>query len=98
MCRKNTSAFWLAMLVIVSPAIGQVTTWTDSSGTFSVEAELVAATSEQATLRKADGKEIQVPLARLSQDSRKLVDAWNAKKSKQVGTGSVEISVIALCR
>jgi len=48
-------------------------TWTDSSGKFTIEAELVRAVDGVVTLKEADGSTIQVPIDRLSQADRDLV-------------------------
>jgi hypothetical protein len=45
-------------------------TWTDSSGTFKIEAKLVEHLGESIRLVRKDGKEITVPLARLSEADR----------------------------
>ena len=48
-------------------------TWTDASGKFTIEAELVRAVDGVVTLKKADGSTIDVPVDRLSQADRDLV-------------------------
>ncbi len=48
----------------------EVRTWSDKTGRFQVEAKLVAIGADQVRLRKADGREIEVPVHRLS-----LIDA-----------------------
>ena len=58
----------LLVLLAVSPAWAR--TWTDDTGQFSVEAELVEVKDGKAWLRKSDGKVIAVPLAKLSQSDR----------------------------
>ncbi|MEL6894940.1 MAG: thioredoxin-like domain-containing protein [Planctomycetota bacterium] len=48
--------------------------WSDSSGNFSVRATLVTVTSDQAVLRREDnGKEIRVPLRKLSEEDRSAI-------------------------
>lgn len=46
------------------------TSWTDSSGTKTVEAEFVKLNGVNLVLRKADGKEITLPLSKLDDKSR----------------------------
>ena len=54
---------------------GTYRTWTDNSGTFTVEAKYVGEEDDRVRLvRKTDGKEIKVPLARLSEADRKFVE------------------------
>jgi hypothetical protein len=48
-------------------------TWADVSGSFKVEAVYLGVSNELVTLRRADGREISVPLARLSLDDRKYI-------------------------
>jgi hypothetical protein len=58
----------------------QTRLWSDSSGSFSVEGELLFNRKGKATIRKLDGKEIEVPLIKLSADDRKFIkdngDPW----------------------
>jgi hypothetical protein len=49
-------------------------TWTDDSGTFTVEAKYAGNEGENVRLLRKDGKEIKVPLARLSEADRKFVE------------------------
>ena len=51
-------------LVVVLPALGRK--WTDSTGKFSVEAELVEIKDNKVVLKKSTGSVITVPIARLS--------------------------------
>ena len=78
MIRKNTRyrfalnvLQWFVILAVLQ--FGSATfaqqgtrTWTDNSGSFSVEAELVGINQTHATLKKPNGSMIQVPLNRLS--------------------------------
>lgn len=48
-------------------------TWTDASGSFTIEAEFVDCENSQVKLRKADGGELTVPLTKLSADDRAYV-------------------------
>ena len=56
----------------VDPLKG-VRTWTDASGTFTVEAELVERKDGKVTLKKSDGETIDVPIDKLSEADRKLL-------------------------
>ncbi len=56
----------------VDPLKG-VRTWTDASGTFTVEAELVERKDGKVTLKKSDGETIDVPIDQLSEADRKLL-------------------------
>ena len=58
----------LLLLLAVSPALARK--WTDTTGHFSVEAELVEVKDGKANLKKTDGTLIAVPLAKLSKADR----------------------------
>jgi len=45
-------------------------TWTDNTGTFSAEAKFVKRAMEKVTLEKRNGKRIELPMDRLSEDDR----------------------------
>lgn len=48
-------------------------TWTDASGKFTVEAELASFKDGKVRLRRADGKEMTLPIGKLSADDQKFV-------------------------
>jgi CubicO group peptidase (beta-lactamase class C family) len=80
--RKNGDAMKTLLLVILIGAMslaaaepGWARKWSDANGKFSVEAELVEVKADNVVLRKADGSEITVPLARLSQVDRRHLEA-----------------------
>lgn len=49
-------------------------TWQDATGKFSIEAKLLEVTEESVKLEKADGKQITVPLRKLSRDDLQYLD------------------------
>lgn len=51
--------------------------WSDTTGTFKIEAELVAVRGDKVVLEKTDGKIITVPLDKLSAADRKYLDGLN---------------------
>ncbi len=53
--------------------------WSDSSGSFKVEASFVRLEDKTAVLKRKDGKEVKVPLSRLSPEDRELAESF-AKK------------------
>ena len=56
-------------------AAGPYRTWTDNTGTFTIEAKYVGDEGQSVRLvRKTDGKEVKVPLARLSEADRQFVE------------------------
>lgn len=54
-------------------AVAAPRTWTDATGQFQIEAELVEVTDGVAVLRKADGEEVSVPVQRLSRQDREFL-------------------------
>ncbi|MEX2168994.1 MAG: SHD1 domain-containing protein [Pirellulales bacterium] len=67
--------------------------WSDTTGKFSVEAELVEVKADKVLLRKAGGSEITVPVARLSQvDRRYLESLGNPVPSQAEPTADLQIS------
>lgn len=67
------------VLKVVSLAVDEVRplkamrTWSDSSGKFTIEAALVEVRDGQASLRRADGQTIRIPMARLSAADQELL-------------------------
>jgi hypothetical protein len=58
---------------------GTYRTWTDDSGTFRIEAKYLATDGEKVRLAKKDGREISVPINRLSQADRQFVEELQKK-------------------
>ncbi len=72
----------LVAIVILAPGAGSPTrTWSDTSGKFSVEAELVEVKGGKVLLKKADGSELIVPLAKLSEADRDFLKSQTAATS-----------------
>ena len=63
----------LSLLLAVAPAWAR--TWTDTTGRFSIEAELVEVKDGRVWLKKADGKVVAVPLERLSKADRGYLES-----------------------
>ncbi|MHC4452069.1 MAG: SHD1 domain-containing protein, partial [Planctomycetota bacterium] len=60
------AAFCLALCA----ADGPVRTWTDSTGKYTVEAELVGVDNGKVRLKKSDGSVVAVPLVKMSAGDR----------------------------
>jgi hypothetical protein len=59
----------------VSPiSSNTVRTWKDLSGKFAIEAELVLFDGNKVVLKKSDGKQVEVPLEKLSKPDRDFLD------------------------
>lgn len=64
---RNVAILLVSAAVLVAGAArADVRTWTDSSGTYTVEAEFVEESGGSVHLRKSDGRVISLPLERLS--------------------------------
>jgi hypothetical protein len=61
------------LILILAAGAGPPRTWTDSTGNFSVEAELVEVREGNVQLRKADGSTVTVPVTRLSDRDRRYL-------------------------
>ncbi len=73
--------------IVVSPSVAR--RWTDGTGEFSVEADLVKIDGGNVVLRKQDGTTITVPLARLSTKDREFVrDVSNRAPAQSNSTGT----------
>ena len=57
----------------IAAATAQQRTWTDHTGKFSVEAELVKTGQDDVSLRISNGKVIRVPIAKLSEADRRYL-------------------------
>jgi len=55
------------------PADGKLRTWVDSTGNFKIQAEFVEKTAAGVKLRRADGREVTMPLEKLSLDDQNHV-------------------------
>jgi len=64
--------------------------WTDSTGKFSVEAELVEVKDDKAVLKDTNGKVISLPVARLSETDRRYLESL-AESDSQTSNGGVRV-------
>ena len=70
MNRKTIVCLSLILFWSVTSVFGSTRTWTDDTGRFTVEAELEEVRGDSVVLRRVDGSQIVVPLARLSAADR----------------------------
>jgi len=84
---RNALAFTMTLLVLTfgSPAIGRE--WTDSTGVFKVQAELIDVSGDVVHLRKTDGSVVAVPIDRLSVADQKFVRDQASARGKQEPAG-----------
>ncbi len=83
----------LVLLVLVArgAALGQqneTRLWKDSSGKFQIRATLIEQTATAVRLHTADGREIAVPLARLSQEDQDYLKSLNASADDPFAGGT----------
>lgn len=74
---------WMAIVLaigLVIPTLVYGETWTDSTGKFKIDAEFVSLSGQTVTLKKPDGKTLQVPLTRL--------DAAGQELAKRLASGT----------
>jgi len=71
----------ICVVCIALTALGEMRTWTDVSGKHTIEAELVSLAGDKVKLRREDGQEITLPLARLSEDDRAYLKLLAATRS-----------------
>ncbi len=73
----NGRCFWLLPVLCLALSTtglrGEVRTWTDSTGKFTTKAEYVSYAEGKVALRLTNGKEIQLPLTRLSREDQRYV-------------------------
>ena len=63
--------------------------WTDTTGKFKIEAELVSVADGNVQLRKKDGSMISVPLDKLSQEDREFLAAIQQKREPNSSVAQV---------
>src|SRR6185436_3767978 len=92
----NVSArlfFGVALLSAITAAVvAEERTWTDKTGKFKVAGELVKVEDGNAFLRRTDGKEIKVPLDRLSDADREFVKEHGEHSSSPESTDANKAS------
>ena len=78
-------------ILLATVALAETRTWKDSTGQFSVEAELVDHDASQVVLKKGSGEQIAVPLAKLSAADRKyLSDLAAAQNPPPITLGKAQ--------
>src|SRR5262245_2764712 len=62
------------VLLLLLAASADAREWSDTTGKFKVEAELVDVTSDVVRLKKAPGDEVNIPLAKLSKGDQEHIN------------------------
>ncbi|MGA2257530.1 MAG: SUMF1/EgtB/PvdO family nonheme iron enzyme [Thermoguttaceae bacterium] len=63
----------LALAIAQEPSTHQLRTWTDSTGKYTIQAEFVDSKDGKVRLKKQDGKEVTIPVEKLSDADREFV-------------------------
>ncbi len=71
---KRLFAIGITIALLAGTAWGVERTWTDTTGKFSMTAELVEVRGAEVVLRRQDGKQITVPLASLNAKDRQFLE------------------------
>jgi hypothetical protein len=80
--RVHTLLLLVCGLAFAQASLAGARKWTDDSGRYTVEAELVEVKGDQVWLKKADSEPFPVPLARLSDADRRFLASLQQQKLK----------------
>ncbi|MCA9140849.1 MAG: hypothetical protein KDB00_28960 [Planctomycetales bacterium] len=76
-----------ALFLLVTPTSARAETWTDSTGKFKIDAEYAGVKGTSVVLRLPDGTTKEVPIARLSTESRdRAKELYQAAKANPAST------------
>lgn len=78
----------LMALVLLMGQAGWARTWTDTTGRFRIEAELVEVRDGKAVLKKADGSQLEVPVEKLSPADREFLKKPIGQADKPADTAA----------
>jgi uncharacterized protein with FMN-binding domain len=94
--KRLTPVVLVAVLISIVPRASraEVRTWSDSTGKFQTEAELVDFADGVVRLRKSDGQTISVPLEKLSVADQQFVEAQVPAASEPLSTPVVDSSFV----
>jgi hypothetical protein len=93
---KQQFAIGIAFALFAGVAWSADRTWTDATGEFSVIAELVGVRGDKVVLRRQNGKQITVPLAKLSEKDQRFLKQSKSEASVAEGEASAKgISEVA---
>ncbi|MCC9603421.1 hypothetical protein LOC67_22970 [Stieleria sp. JC731] len=78
---------WLALVIVVAsfalaPSVSSARQWTDQTGKYRVEAELVAVRGKNVVLERADGRIVSLPINRLSNADQEFLQQHLAEQNK----------------
>ncbi len=85
--------FVVVLLAVAEPVTAELRTWTDASGKHTTEAELISVDDGAVKLRRKDGKEITVPIDKLSAADRAFINELQTPPAEKVEKSESEPSV-----
>ena len=80
---KRLFAIGITIALLAGTSWGEERTWTDVTGKFSVTAELVEVRGDKVVLRRQNGKQITVPLAKLNAEDQQFLKLAELKAQAQ---------------
>jgi hypothetical protein len=90
MRRSQTALFAVALLAGVAP-IAQARVWTDSSGQYTVDADLIAFNEKTVVLERKEDRQLgAVPIEKLSQSDREYLQSKEAQEAASNATGGMQ--------
>jgi len=95
---SRSTCLFVALLYLAMSSTVWSRTWTDTSGRYTIEADLVEIKDGKAVLKKADGEVVAVPIDRLSRDDRQYLASLRQPDSAAAPTPPVspELKVLGL--
>jgi hypothetical protein len=82
-------------LLLITAAIAQARTWTDSTGKYQIDADLIAFNERHVVLQKADHQLVSVSLEKLSEADRKYLESEEANAAMTAATGADQTWTLA---
>lgn len=74
------------MILACTAFVAEVREWRDTTGRFAVRAELIEFNGTTAKLKKTDGRTIEVPVERLSDEDRDFLKSWDVTRKASAQT------------
>src|SRR3954466_1594071 len=80
----------LMVIVLLIPSVATARVWTDSTGKYSIEADLIAFNESTVILQRPDHQLGQVPIEKLSQADREYLKSKEASDAAKKVTGAMQ--------
>ena len=68
------TALWSSLFLLGwgTLSVGETRTWSDKTGKFKIEADFIELKDGKVALKKADGKRVEIPVDKLSEEDKKV--------------------------